>query len=113
MFSRSLYRRVIGLHSMMVRFSAGRRPQRIQFLRGQIRQMADEGDDFPDLFISVRGAEAGMDVIRMPCLTTQKSSPSGVSSPFSPSDGARGLIPLDNLAAATPGAPWHMTQFFR
>ena len=57
---RNLLRNNISLASiMMMRCLAGRRPQRVLFLGGQIRQMTHEGDDFPDLFISVCGAEGG------------------------------------------------------
>ena len=55
----NLLRYNISRASMMMRCLAGHWPQRVLFLGGQIRQMADEGDDFPDLFIGVCGAESG------------------------------------------------------
>ena len=49
----------IGFCNMTMRFFASHRSQRISFLRCQIRQMMNEGDDFPDFFVGVRGAEGG------------------------------------------------------
>jgi len=56
---RNLVRRDISLPSMMMRLLAGCRLQRVPFFLGQIRKMADEGHNFPDLFVGVGWAEGG------------------------------------------------------